>query len=864
MMMDKLTQKSQEALQAAQELARERSHQELDGPHLALALARQTDTIVPTLLQRAGVDLSVLENDLNAELDRRAKVDGVNSSDVFLSRDLKQAFDRAADEAKKLSDEFLSAEHLLLGLLESGSSLKKIWAKHGVKREVLLEKIGEVRGSQRVTDANPEDKFEALEKYGKDLTALAREGKIDPVIGRNDEIRRVMQVLTRRTKNNPVLIGEPGVGKTAIAEGLARRVVSGDVPESLKDKRLVAMDLGAMIAGAKYRGEFEDRLKAFLKEVTSADGQIILFIDELHTIVGAGNAEGSADAANMLKPQLARGELRCIGATTLDEYRKHIEKDPALERRFQPVTVDEPTVEETIAILRGLKERYEVHHGIRIQDSALVGAAQLSNRYIADRFLPDKAVDLMDEAASRLRMELDSMPVEIDQLDRKILQLEIEETALKKEKDDASRERLANLQKQLADLKERTTKLKGQWQDEKAAIDAASIINSQIESARRDQETAERTGDLSAAAEIQYGRIPELEEKLAAAETAIHKQNGSRLLSEEVTEEDVARVVALWTGIPVSRMLEGERQKLVRMESRLHERVIGQNEAVTAVANAVRRARSGLQDPQRPMGSFIFLGPTGVGKTELARALAEFLFDDEHAMTRIDMSEYMEKHSVSRLIGAPPGYVGHEEGGQLSERVRRRPYSVVLFDEIEKAHPDVFNVLLQVLDDGRLTDGQGRTVNFRNTVIIMTSNIGSPLISEHFAASKASDEALHVGVMEELKRHFRPEFLNRVDDSIIFGSLDESQLGAIVDIQLNRVDTRLADQQLTLAVDDSARAFLAKAGYDPQFGARPLKRAIQQHLLDPLALKLLDGEFKPGDAINAKANNGDVEFSLAE
>jgi len=863
-MMDKLTQKSQEALQAAQELARERSQQELDGPHLALALVRKVDTIVPTLLQRAWVDLSALEHDLNAELDRRAKVDGVNSSDVFLSRDLKQAFDRAADEAKKLSDEFLSAEHLLLGLLESGSSLKKIWAKHGVKREVLLEKIGEVRGSQRVTDANPEDKFEALEKYGKDLTALAREGKIDPVIGRNDEIRRVMQVLTRRTKNNPVLIGEPGVGKTAIAEGLARRVVSGDVPESLKDKRLVAMDLGAMIAGAKYRGEFEDRLKAFLKEVTSADGQIILFIDELHTIVGAGNAEGSADAANMLKPQLARGELRCIGATTLDEYRKHIEKDPALERRFQPVTVDEPTVEETIAILRGLKERYEVHHGIRIQDSALVGAAQLSNRYIADRFLPDKAVDLMDEAASRLRMELDSMPVEIDQLDRKILQLEIEETALKKEKDDASRERLANLQKQLADLKERTTKLKGQWQDEKAAIDAASIINSQIESARRDQETAERTGDLSAAAEIQYGRIPELEEKLAAAETAIHKQNGSRLLSEEVTEEDVARVVALWTGIPVSRMLEGERQKLVRMESRLHERVIGQNEAVTAVANAVRRARSGLQDPQRPMGSFIFLGPTGVGKTELARALAEFLFDDEHAMTRIDMSEYMEKHSVSRLIGAPPGYVGHEEGGQLSERVRRRPYSVVLFDEIEKAHPDVFNVLLQVLDDGRLTDGQGRTVNFRNTVIIMTSNIGSPLISEHFAASKASDEALHVGVMEELKRHFRPEFLNRVDDSIIFGSLDESQLGAIVDIQLNLVDTRLADQQLTLAVDDSARAFLAKAGYDPQFGARPLKRAIQQHLLDPLALKLLDGDFRPGDAINAQAKDDTMEFSLVE
>ncbi|MEC8928680.1 MAG: ATP-dependent chaperone ClpB, partial [Verrucomicrobiota bacterium] len=825
--MDKLTQKSQEALQAAQELARERSQQELDGPHLALALVRKVDTIVPTLLQRAGVDLSALEHDLNAELDRRAKVDGVNSSDVFLSRDLKQAFDRAADEAKKLSDEFLSAEHLLLGLLESGSSLKKIWAKHGVKREVLLEKIGEVRGSQRVTDANPEDKFEALEKYGKDLTALAREGKIDPVIGRNDEIRRVMQVLTRRTKNNPVLIGEPGVGKTAIAEGLARRVVSGDVPESLKDKRLVAMDLGAMIAGAKYRGEFEDRLKAFLKEVTSADGQIILFIDELHTIVGAGNAEGSADAANMLKPQLARGELRCIGATTLDEYRKHIEKDPALERRFQPVTVDEPTVEETIAILRGLKERYEVHHGIRIQDSALVGAAQLSNRYIADRFLPDKAVDLMDEAASRLRMELDSMPVEIDQLDRKILQLEIEETALKKEKDDASRERLANLQKQLADLKERTTKLKGQWQDEKAAIDAASIINSQIESARRDQETAERTGDLSAAAEIQYGRIPELEEKLAAAETAIHKQNGSRLLSEEVTEEDVARVVALWTGIPVSRMLEGERQKLVRMESRLHERVIGQNEAVTAVANAVRRARSGLQDPQRPMGSFIFLGPTGVGKTELARALAEFLFDDEHAMTRIDMSEYMEKHSVSRLVGAPPGYVGYEEGGQLTEAVRRRPYAVVLLDEVEKAHGDVFNVLLQILDDGRVTDSQGRTVSFKNAVIIMTSNVGSQHVLE---PGEGGPGAAKERVMEAVQKLFRPEFVNRIDEFIVFDPLSQAQIEAIVKLQVVRVAQRLEDRKMKLQLSPGAVTHLAATGYDPVYGARPVKRAVQRQL----------------------------------
>ena len=863
-MMDKLTQKSQEVLQAAHELAQERSHQELDGPHLALALVRQSDSIVPKLLQRAGTDLRALESDLNLELDRRAKVEGVSASDVFMSRDLKKTFDVAAKEAKKLSDEYLSAEHLLLGLLSHGGTLKKIFKKHGLEREVLLEKMNEVRGAHRVTDQNPEDKFEALDKYGKDLTELAREGRIDPVIGRNDEIRRVMQVLTRRTKNNPVLIGEPGVGKTAIAEGLARRVVSGDVPDSLKGKRIVAMDLGAMIAGAKYRGEFEDRLKAFLKEVTDSEGQIVLFIDELHTIVGAGNAEGSADAANMLKPQLARGELRCIGATTLDEYRKRIEKDPALERRFQPVKVNEPTVEETIAILRGLKERYEVHHGIRIQDRALVNAAQLSNRYISDRFLPDKAVDLMDEAASRLRMELDSMPVEIDQLERQILQLEIEETALKKEKDGASREHLTNLQKQLANLQERAAQLKGQWQDEKAAIDAVSIINGQIEEARRWQENAERATDLSTAAEIQYGRIPELEEKLVAAEKVIHEQNGNRLLSEEVTEEDVARVVALWTGIPVSRMLEGEREKLLHIEERLHDRVVGQDEAVRAVANAVRRARSGLQDPQRPMGSFIFLGPTGVGKTELARALAEFLFDDEQAMTRIDMSEYMEKHSVSRLIGAPPGYVGHEEGGQLSESVRRRPYSVVLFDEIEKAHPDVFNVLLQVLDDGRLTDGQGRTVDFRNTVIIMTSNIGSPLIREHISAGKVTDAILHTEVMDELKRQFRPEFLNRVDDSIIFGSLNKSQLGAIVDIQLDRVNSRLHDQQLTLAVDETAREFLAKAGFDPQFGARPLKRAIQQHLLDPLALKLLDGKFKPGDAIEAKVAAGEVEFSFAE
>jgi len=863
-MMDKLTQNSQEALQGAQVIARGYSHQEIDGPHLALALIGQSESIVPTLLQRAGVNLPTFQSDLEKELKGRAKVDGVNYSDPFLSRDLKQAFDKAQDEAKKLGDEFLSAEHMLLGLVDSDRSMKNIFSVHGIKRELILEKMGELRGNQRVTDEHPETKFEVLEKYGKDLTELARLGKIDPVIGRNSEVRRVMQVLTRRTKNNPVLIGDPGVGKTAIAEGLARRMVSGDVPDSLKNKRLIAMDLGAMIAGAKFRGEFEDRLKAFLKEITAAEGRIVLFIDELHTIIGAGNAEGSADAANMLKPQLARGELHCIGATTLDEYRKHVEKDPALERRFQPVKVDEPTMEETIAILRGLKERYEVHHGIRIQDGAIVSAAQLSNRYIADRFLPDKAIDLMDEAASRLRMELDSMPVEIDQLERQILQLEIEETALKKETDSASEERLGNLQQQLANLEERAAKLKGQWQDEKAAINAASIINGQIEEARHDQEIAERVGDLSAAAEIQYGRVPELQEKLAAAEEAMKEKDDNRLLSEEVTEEDVARVVATWTGIPVTRMLEGEKAKLVRMEEGLQKRIIGQDEAITAVANAVRRARSGLQDPQRPTGSFIFLGPTGVGKTELAKALAEFLFDDEQAMTRIDMSEYMEKHSVSRLTGAPPGYVGYDEGGQLSEAVRRRPYSVILFDEIEKAHTDVFNVLLQVLEDGRLTDGQGRTVDFRNTVIIMTSNIGSSLIQQHFAGDKEMDETLKEGVMDQLKKHFRPEFLNRVDDSIIFRSLYESELGAIVDIQLSRVEDRLENQQLTLDVDCSAREFLAKAGYDPQFGARPLKRAIQQHLLDPLALKLLDGGFKPGDSISARAKADEVEFSLAE
>ncbi len=865
MQLDKLTQKSQEALQEAQRIANGLSHQEVDGEHLLLAMIGQADSLIPDLLQRLGVPPAKLKPDLERELARRHKVQGISSGDLFLSNNLKKTLDAAQTEATKLKDDYLSTEHLLLGLLDQGGpSLKKIFQTHGLKRDAVLRALADLRGNQRVTDPNPEDKFQALEKYGRDLTALARQGKIDPVVGRDEEIRRVMQVLTRRTKNNPVLIGEPGVGKTAIAEGLARRIVSGDVPETLKNKRLVAMDLSSMIAGAKYRGEFEDRLKAFLKEIVSSEGQIVLFIDELHTLVGAGAAEGATDAANIMKPQLARGELRAIGATTLDEYRKHIEKDPALERRFQPVFVSEPSVEATIAILRGLKERYEVHHGVRIQDAALVAAATLSHRYITDRFLPDKAIDLIDEAASRLRMELDSMPTEIDQLERQIQQLEIEQSALKKEKDEASRERLKRLEKELGNLKERANQLKAQWQNEKAAINAVGIINSQIEQAKIELEQAQRRNDLNLAGQIQYGRLPELQQKLAAAEKAIReKPAGQRLLHEEVTDEDIARVVASWTGIPVSRMLESEREKLVKMEERLEKRVIGQKEAIEAVANAVRRSRSGLQDPNRPIGSFIFLGPTGVGKTETARALAEFLFDDENAMVRIDMSEYMEKHTVSRLIGAPPGYIGYEEGGQLSEAVRRRPYCVVLFDEIEKAHHDVFNVLLQVLDDGRLTDGQGRTVDFKNSIVIMTSNIGSPIIHEYFSGGKlgTKDHAeMERLVRNELRSHFRPEFLNRVDDIIIFHSLDEKQLSQIVDIQLQRLEKRLAQQQLSLDVDRAARQLLAREGYDPQFGARPLKRTIQDLLLDPLATKLLLGEFKPGDRIKVLAHDGELEL----
>ena len=866
MKFDKLTLKSQEAVQEAQRLARESLHQEIDGEHLLLALLGQAESLVPELLTRIGIPPAQLQPDLEKELARRHQVQG--GGDPYAGRDLQKALDAAHSEATKLKDDFISTEHLLLGLLDEASpSLKKIFTAHGLKRDAVLKALVELRGNQRVTDQVPEAKFQALDKYGRDLTALARQGKIDPVIGRDEEIRRVMQVLTRRTKNNPVLIGEPGVGKTAIAEGLARRIISGDVPESLKNKRLVAMDLSAMIAGAKYRGEFEDRLKAFLKEITASEGKIILFIDELHTLVGAGAAEGASDAANIMKPQLARGELRCVGATTLDEYRKHIEKDPALERRFQPVQVAEPTVEATIAILRGLKERYEVHHGVRIQDSALVAAATLSHRYITDRFLPDKAIDLVDEAASRIKMELDSKPTELDQLDRQILQLEIERTSLAKEKDAASKERLKIIDKQVANLKDKSKALTAQWQNEKTAVNAVSIVQSQLEQAKIELEKAQRAGDLSKSAEVQYGKIPDLEKKLAKLESAADASPSAKggngrptLLRQEVTDEDIAKVVAAWTHIPVSRMLEGERAKLLKMEERLQLRIIGQKPAITAVANAVRRSRSGLQDPNRPIGSFIFLGPTGVGKTETARALAEFLFDDESAMIRIDMSEYMEKHTVARLIGAPPGYVGYEEGGQLSEAVRRKPYSVILFDEIEKAHADVFNVLLQVLDDGRLTDGQGRTVDFKNTIVIMTSNLGSPIIQEYFMdghTDKAAHQAMEDKVMAELKRHFRPEFLNRVDDVIIFQSLDESELARIVDIQLGRLEQRLAQQNLTLDVDAAAKQLLASEGYDPQFGARPLKRAIQEHLLDPLATKLLAGEFKPGDKIKVSAKDGE-------
>ncbi|MBX7061903.1 MAG: ATP-dependent chaperone ClpB [Pyrinomonadaceae bacterium] len=859
MRFEKFTIRGQEAVQQAIGIAEKNQNQQIEPEHILASMLEQKETVVTPILGKIGANAQTVLTDVTAAI---AKFPQVSGGQPFFSSRTNTLFQKAQKIAESMQDEYVSTEHLLMGIAEEKEGdAGRILRSNGVTREDLEKVVTDMRGGSRITDPNAEENFQALEKYAMDLTERARSGKLDPVIGRDDEIRRTIQILSRRTKNNPVLIGEPGVGKTAIVEGLAQRIVSGDVPETLKNKRLVSLDLGAMLAGAKYRGEFEDRLKAVLKEIENAEGRIILFIDELHTLVGAGASEGAIDASNMLKPALARGTLRAVGATTLAEYQKYIEKDKALERRFQQVYIGEPTVEDTIAILRGLKERYEVHHGVRIKDAAIVAAATLSNRYITDRFLPDKAIDLIDEAASRIRIEIDSLPQEIDVLEREILQLEIERQALGRETDDKSKARLDDIEKRIADLKERSSGMKAKWQSEKEEIEKMRSAKEELEEAKLELERARQAGDLNLAAELQYGKIPDIQKRLDADQTRLEEiQSDGVFLKEEVDEEDVAEVVARWTGVPVSKMLEGEMQKLVQMETNLGKRVIGQDEALSAVANAVRRARAGLQDPNRPVGSFIFLGPTGVGKTETARALAEFLFDDERAMVRLDMSEYMEKHAVARMIGAPPGYVGYEEGGQLTEAVRRRPYSVVLFDEIEKAHPDVFNVLLQILDDGRLTDSKGRVVDFKNTVLIMTSNLGSREIQAAEGDPKQAREA----VVQVLRDHFKPEFLNRIDDIVVFNQLSKEQIASIIDVQLEKLRAMLDERGITLALDDSARDLLIEQGYDPVYGARPLKRAIQSLIQNPLAIKLLNGEIVSGSTINVSAEDGEMKFSTPD
>lgn len=859
MRFDKFTLKAQEIIQAAQQLAERFGHQQIEPEHLVRAILEQREGVIPPLLGKIGADQNQLITSFESVLESLPKVSGAGYGQAYLSQRAKAVLDKAFSEAEQVKDEFVSLEHILLAVTdETGGEAANILAAAGITRDMILKALVDIRGGQRITDQNPEDKYQALERFSMDLTAIASKGDLDPVIGRDDEIRRIIQVLSRRTKNNPVLIGEPGVGKTAIVEGLAQRIIQGDIPETLKEKRVVALDMGALIAGAKYRGEFEDRLKAVLKEVTDSQGQIILFIDEMHTLVGAGAAEGAVDASNMLKPALARGELKCVGATTIKEYRKYIEKDAAFERRFQPVMVEEPSVEDTISILRGLKEKYEVHHGVRIKDSALVAAATLSHRYITDRFLPDKAIDLIDEATSRLRIEIDSMPAEIDAIQRKITQLEIEREALKKEKDQASKDRLKKIKDELTQLKSQTEEMTAHWKKEKDAISKIRSIKERLESTKSEARIAERDGNLAKAAELKYGTLIELEKTLEEENKKLEDlQSGQKMLKEEVDSEDIAEVVAKWTGIPVSRMMEGEKEKLLKMEERLALRVVGQETAIAAVANAVRRARSGLQDPNRPIGSFIFMGPTGVGKTEVARALAQFLFDDEQYMVRIDMSEYMEKHSVARLIGAPPGYVGYEEGGYLTEAIRRHPYSVILFDEIEKAHPDVFNALLQILDDGRMTDGKGRTVDFKNTVLIMTSNVGSQFIQE--MGGKESGE-MEKRVMDLLRATFKPEFLNRIDEIVTFNALGPEEIKEIVGIQIGLLSKRLEANKITLKLTDRAEEFLANTGFDPVYGARPLKRAIQRYIQDPLAVKILEGSVKEGDHVTMDARDGEVVF----